>query len=258
MILDVFRSIFKSSSKSGQTEDPKDVVPGFVLHESLTEESTSNVDEDVIRDAFSRFEGGYIALTRCRPLVTGWGTCETIQYGYDGNRDEPLVYIFINTGTGLLRYRPYEPCGVDVANEIMCSFFTRSEIPDLDCWKGECLSHEPAMQPQLVLYIDKTSFRRFDYEDVMAALQKVERGDSDSLVLHTDEFLDGYMEVRFNAGEYQVRIAGLVAGNRMRGYRIATIYTGQVIRWLGDYYHHSSFPTVTSDWEDAEIADYSF
>ena len=50
----------------------------------------------------------------------------------------------------------------------------------------------------------------------MAALQKVERGDSESMMLYTGEDLDGYIGACFNEDGYVVEIEGLCGGKLRR------------------------------------------
>lgn len=232
-----------------QTEEVVDDAH-YVLYESVGKESTSNVTEQLIADYVYNLKTGYIELTRCRPVITEAGECHTIVWGYDGDECEMSVCIYVKDNDDMLRFKSSGKIEADDATRIFFDFFSNSIVPPLDDrWEKQQLIKSPDAPSPLVLYIDRTPFKRFDQEDVMAALQKVEHGDSESMMLYTGEDLDGYIGVCFNEDGYVVEIEGL-CGGKLRVFRVTTPYGSHVIRWLNDYYNERKFPTLTDDWEE--------
>ncbi len=233
----------------------------YVLSDTLTDMRTSLFDSGDIRRLISgRNKGGRIDLERCKELPTELGLCFMIRHEYvekHGNNGDTVysgyeTSIHFETDKELERYVTRDLPPEKVA-DIFCAFLERSELPNLKDWDRQYRIDTPAEREPCSLIVDGEEFPRIDLNDVIAAIEQLERGESESVMLYTPSGANGYIEVTGKLDDYSVEISGDNSRGERVGFRTDTRYGGHVRQWMTEYFIDLQFPRITDAWEEFDV-----
>ncbi|WP_294628224.1 hypothetical protein [uncultured Bacteroides sp.] len=248
MSLSFFRQLFSGKERKAERSEPPQPMQ-FVLNWSEGREQTSRVSEEEIRRAVGRLdEYGDLWLSNCRTVTTPYGDCSGISCkAIPGTH--PQVAVYFAAAGGLTRYVSND-YPADVIVRMLCNYFTRLEIPEIEDWEKGYFAPVASDDEPCWLYVDNDEFRYIGYDDVLAALEELDAGKSSSLLLQRPDAGDDYLEVRGTKAAYIVEMGGNDEAGRRVVFTTQTSYDGRVRYWLYNYYHKRELPRLTDEWTD--------
>ena len=231
--------------------------PQFVLVTENGKERTSNVTQaKIFKAVYEVKDHGFASLESCVPVAIG---PKASAYGISYYDDSSLA-VYFKVNDRMLRMIGSDYTYED-ATEIMCSFFERYKLPNMDGWLCQDITpKEQATKAESHLTVDGEEFRYFGPEDVIAALENIRDGKSRELYYDFDGKNGGYIDI-WRCDDVDGRPACKVEWVRWEdsqdsGYRTVVTDFSILHKWVTDLARDKAYPEVTEIWDSFKIKDY--
>ena len=242
---------------------PRGVYPGarslakqFVLITEKGEERTSNVTTERIYKAVFEIEANeYVTLEKCVPVAIGERAEAFAFTYYKGER----LAVFFRVDRSILRMI-HTGFSCQTVADMMCDCFESSKLPDMDGWQCEELKYERPRKDESSLSVDGFDYRHFDYTDVMAALDNIRDGKSNSLHHSFSGEDGGYIDICRSKDDSRPDALDVEWVKWTKpdptGYRTVTNDFESLRTWLWDFTMSHKYPAPAPEWQEFDVTAY--